>query len=66
MRYSDVLEAEPFLQVEMQAETRPHLDSFDSAHECSLAHLLELYRMVEVEDHELDGYVFDDSCLRVS
>jgi len=63
--YSDVLEvetAETFLKV----ETKPRLDSLDSGHEFSLAHLLELYRLVEAEDRELDGYVFDDSCLRVA
>jgi len=60
--YSAVLEAEIFLPV----ETKPHLDSLDSGQECSMAHLLELYRLVEAEDPELKGYVFDDSCLRVA
>lgn len=59
MPFSTVLEPETFLR----GDTKPHLESHDSGHECSLAHLLELYRLVEVEEHELDGYVFDDSCL---
>jgi hypothetical protein len=59
---TDVLEAKTFLKV----ETKPQLDSLDSGHEFSLAHLLELYRLVEAEDRERDGYVFDDSCLRVA
>ena len=62
MPYSELLEAETFLQV----ETKPHLESLDSGHECSMAHLLELYRLVEAEDPELDGYVFDDTCLHVA
>ena len=62
MPSSTVAEAECFLQ----GELKPRLDSYDSGRECSLAHLLELYRLVEVEEHELDGYVFDDSCLRVA
>ena len=56
-----VCETETFLQV----ETKPQIDSLDSGPECSLAHLLELYRIVEAEDRECEGYVFDDSCLRV-
>ena len=68
MPYSEVLEAETFLQVETipHLETKPHLESLDSGQECSMAHLLELYRLVEAEDPELSGYVFDDSCLRVA
>ena len=62
MSYSNVLEAEPSLR----AETKPHPDSFDSGLECSLDHLRELFRLLEVEDHELDGYVFDDSSLHVA
>jgi len=27
---------------------------------------LEPYTLVEEKDHDLDGYLFDDSCLRVS
>lgn len=49
-----------------QAESRPCPTSFDSSHECSLEHWLEVYRLVEKEDFDLDGYVFDDSCLFVS
>jgi hypothetical protein len=45
--------------------SKPRPDSYDSGRECSLQHLSELYRLVEAEEHELDGYVFDDTCLRV-
>ena len=56
------------LDVEFTAPTvkKPRLESLDSGPECSLSHLLQLYKLVEVEDHELDGYVFDDCCLHVS
>jgi len=50
----------------LDVEARPHLDSYDSAHECSIGHLLEVYRLVEIEDDELDKYVFDDTCLHVA
>jgi hypothetical protein len=49
-----------------QAESKPQLISFDSSQECSLEHLLELFKLVESEDRELKGYVFDDDYLRVS
>jgi len=49
-----------------QAESKPRLMSYDSGQECSLEHLLALYKLVEEEDFALDGYVFDDSCLFVS
>ncbi len=62
MPYSNVLEAEPTLLM----ETKPPLDSYDSGRECSLEHLRELFRLLDVEDHDLDGYVFDDSSLRVA
>jgi hypothetical protein len=60
--FSNVLEAEPSLLM----ETKPRLDSYDSGRECSLEHLRELFRLLEVEDHELDGYVFDDFSLHVA
>ena len=47
-------------------DSKPSPDSFDSAHEFSLARLLEVYRLVNLEDEELEGYVFDDECLYVS
>ena len=49
-----------------QAESKPRLTSHDSGHECSFEHLLAVYRLVEKQDVDLDGYVFDDSCLLVS
>lgn len=61
MQYSALLEVEAFVP----KEEKPELESLDSGPECSLAHLLKLYRLVECEDHELDGYVFDDASLGV-
>jgi hypothetical protein len=62
VQYSTLLDVE----LSVPTERKPRLESLDSGPECSLAHLLRLYRLVENEDHSLDGYVFDDSCLRVS
>ncbi len=62
MPYTEVLEAETCAH----ADIKPHLKSFDSGQECSFDHLRELYSLLEVEDQELDGYVFDDTCLRVA
>jgi hypothetical protein len=44
------------------AERRPFLFSFDSGRECSLEHWLEVSWLVEHEEDELEGYVFED-CL---
>jgi hypothetical protein len=52
--------------VSPSAQNKPHPASYDSNQEFSLAHRLELIRLVEKEDRELTGYVFDDACLRVS
>jgi hypothetical protein len=55
--------------VSRQAQGKPCLNSYDSGQECSLAHWLEVCRLIEVvetEDRELKGYVFDESCLLVS
>jgi len=52
-----------------QADAKPSLNSFDSGQEFSLEHLAEVCRLVEraeTENRELNGYVFDDSCLLVS
>lgn len=51
-----------------QADGKPRLDSFDSGQEFSFEHLAEVCKLVEraeIEDRELNGYVFDDSCLLV-
>ena len=48
-----------------QTKSKPGLISFDSSHEFSLAHHLELWLLVETEDHELKGYAFDDESLEV-
>jgi hypothetical protein len=49
-----------------QAQSKPHLASYDSSQEFSLAHWLELIKLVEREDREPQGYVFDDACLHIS
>jgi hypothetical protein len=46
----------------LSAERRPYLVSFDSGHECSLEHWLEVSWLVIHEEEELEGYVFED-CL---
>lgn len=62
MPFSNVIEAETILQRKSQL----NLESYDSGNECSFAHLVELYKLVEAEEHDLDGYVFDESCLGVA
>jgi hypothetical protein len=57
MQYSPIV---PALQ-HLPAERRPYLVSFDSGHECSVEHWLEVSWLVKHEDEELEGYVFEDS-----
>ncbi len=58
MQYSPTTPSQP-----VPAERRPYLASFDSGHECSLEHWLEVSWLVIHEDEEeLEGYVFED-CL---
>jgi hypothetical protein len=49
-----------------ESQSKPHLKSLDCGQECCLAHLLELYKLLDREDPELKGYVFDDECLGIS
>ena len=49
-----------------QATSKPRLTSLDSGQECSLEHWLAVCKLVEREDIELEGYVFDETCLHVS
>jgi hypothetical protein len=50
-----------------QSTRRPFLVSFDSGHECSLDHWVELSWLVEhEEDEELTGYLVEDSCFVVT
>ncbi len=44
-------------------EHRPFLVSFDSAREFSLEHLVEVSWLVEHQEDELEGYVFEDCLL---
>jgi len=47
------------------SDSAPRLESLDSAHEFSLRRLIDTWSLVEIEDQELDRYLFDDTCLRV-
>jgi len=65
MPYPHVSESE----VPTRVQSKPRLNSLDSGEECTLAHLAEVCRLVELADHEdkeLKGYLFDDSCLFVA
>ena len=59
MQYSPTIPEPPPLT---NVEHRPFLTSFDSGPEFSLDHWLEVSRLVEREQEELKGYVFED-CL---
>jgi hypothetical protein len=63
MQYS--LGSDPIV-VPHQAQSKPRLTSYDPSPEFSVAHCLELIKLVETDDREPQGYVFDDSCLLVS
>lgn len=63
MQYSTVLEP---ISPPLQATCKPRLTSLDSGQECSLEHWQEVCKLVEREDFDLEGYVFDEACLRVS
>jgi hypothetical protein len=65
MQYTHVPEPEASLQ----AQPKPHLNSYDSCQECSLAHFLEVCRLVEMaerEDCKPKRNAFDDSLSLVS
>jgi hypothetical protein len=47
-------------------QNKPRPGASDSGQACSLQHMLELYPLVKTNDHALDGYVFDDTCLHVA
>lgn len=74
MQHSTILDSDPPIETEHRllpepfthAETKPRLESLDSAPEFSLDHLLEVYRLIDIEEFELDGYVFDDSILHAA
>ena len=56
----------PDLVAPPQVQGEPSLSSYDSSQECSLAHWLEVRRLVELaerDNRELQGDVFDDSLL---
>ena len=49
-----------------QTQSKPPFSSYDPSPEFSLSHWVELIRLVENEDREPQGYVFDDACLHIS
>ena len=49
-----------------QGETTSCLLSFDSCHESSLDHWLEVSWLPEQEEDDLRGYLFEDSCFVAS
>jgi hypothetical protein len=53
----------------LEAQGKPHVCSFDSGQECSLAHWLEVCRLVELaekEEREPKRNAFDDSLVLIS
>lgn len=60
MQYSPTL---PTPHVVSQLEDRPSLVSFDSAREFSLDHWMEVSWLVEQQQDEFEGYVFEDCLL---
>ena len=61
----ELIHSETVEQTNLQTGIRPHITSFDSGQEFSLEQLKALYNLLQSEDEELDGLVFDDACLRV-
>ena len=66
MSVLDVLDAANSPESVQQTETRPHPDSYDSGEECSVDHLRQLYRLLELEDNERAGCASSDSCLHAA
>ena len=63
MQYTPAIPTPP----SQQSKRRPFLVSFDSGHECSLDHWLELSWLVEHEEaDELAGYLVEDTCFVVT
>ncbi len=60
MQYSATL---PPPQPPPELENRPFLVSFDSAREFSLDHWIEVSWLVEHQQDEFEGYVFEDCLL---
>jgi hypothetical protein len=57
MQYSSAIAAPP----QPIGELRPFLNSLDSGHEFSVEHLVNVAWLIEHQDDELEGYVFEDS-----
>ncbi len=60
MQYSPTVPQPPYQSL---TEHRPFLISLDSAREFSLDHWLEVSWLVEHQEDELKGYVFEDCLL---
>ncbi len=61
----ELIHSETVQRTNLQTGNKPYLTSFDSGQEFSLEQLKTLYNLLQSEDEELDGLVFDDTCLRV-
>jgi hypothetical protein len=57
MQYAPTISAPP----QPTGEQRPFLVSLDSAQEFSVDHLVNVAWLVEHQDDDLEGYVFEDS-----
>jgi len=66
MPYATLIEEEIYQDTAPQSVIRRRPESFDSAEEFSLERLGHAIKLVEAEYQDLDGCVFDDSCLRVA
>jgi hypothetical protein len=57
MQYAPLLTTQP-----PQAPNRPSLRSFDSSRQCSVEYWREVYGLLEPEEDDLTGYLFEDTC----
>jgi hypothetical protein len=57
MQYSPAIPAPP----QPIGEHRPFLVSLDSGCEFSIDHLVDIAWLIEHQDDELEGYIFEDS-----
>lgn len=66
MPYSAILDEEISPETFLPYANRPRPESYDSAEEFSLEHWRQVRKLVEAEDPELNGYLFDDSCVNAA
>ena len=60
------MQPSPALESVRQLHPEIHLASLDSGQERGLDHWLEISWLVEKEEDDLKGYLFDDRCLLIS